>query len=108
MGQTLYLIDAHSLIFQVFHAIPEMSAPDGSPTNAVFGFTRDLLYLLEQKKPDYLICAFDPRGPTFRDTMYAEYKATRSAMPDDLRLQWAAIDRVLEAMRIPHLEVTGF
>ncbi len=55
----MYLIDAHSLIFQVFHAIPAMSSPSGLPTNALFGFTRDLLWLREEKKPDYLICAFD-------------------------------------------------
>ena len=58
----MYLIDAHSLIFQVFHAIPEMSSPSGLPTNALFGFTRDMLYLRKDKKPDYLLCAFDLAG----------------------------------------------
>ncbi len=108
MPETLYLIDAPSLIYQVFHALPPMSASDGTPTSAVFGFTRDLLYLREEKKPDYLICAFDPSGPTFRDEMYSEYKATRSAMPDDLRLQWRAIDEVLEALGVLRAEVPGF
>ena len=75
----MYLIDAHSLIFQVFHAIPEMSSPSGLPTNAVFGFTRDLLFLREDKKPDYLLCAFDLAGPTFRDRIFADYKAHRGA-----------------------------
>jgi len=63
----MYLIDAHSLIFQVFHAIPTMTSPAGQATNALFGFTRDLLYLRTEKKPDYLLCAFDlpgqPSGP---------------------------------------------
>jgi DNA polymerase-1 len=108
MGQTLYVIDAHSLIFQVFHAIPEMSAPDGRPTNAVFGFSRDLLYLLEQKKPDFLICAFDTAGPTFRDEIYPEYKANRGPMPDNLRPQIDMIRQVIEAMGIPILELAGF
>jgi DNA polymerase-1 len=108
MGQTLYIVDAHSLIFQVFHAIPEMSAPDGRPTNAVYGFTRDLLYLTENKKPDFLICAFDAPGRTFRDTIYAEYKANRAPMPDNLRPQIAMIRQVVNAMRIPLLECPGF
>src|SRR5262245_63075843 len=62
-------------IFQVFHAIPEMSSPSGLPTNALYGFTRDLLLLRTDKKPDYLVCAFDLPGPTFRDKIYPEYKA---------------------------------
>ena len=77
----MYLIDAMSLIFQVFHAIPEMSSPKGLATNAVFGFARDLLALRELK-PEYLIVAVDVAGPTFRDRLYKEYKAHRSPMPD--------------------------
>src|SRR5688572_17410258 len=99
-NETLYLIDAHSLIFQVFHAIAPMTSPSGLPTNAVFGFTRDLLYLRNQKKPTYLVCVFDLAGPTFRDKIYDAYKATRSPMPDDLQLQIPLIHEVLKAMRI--------
>src|SRR5437879_7051026 len=83
---TLYLVDAHSLIFQVFHALPEMSSPSGQPTNALFGFTKDLL-ALRDRKPEYLICAFDVSGPTFRDQLFTAYKANRSPMPDDLQPQ---------------------
>ena len=97
----LYLIDAHSLIFQVFHAIPAMTSPAGLPTNALFGFVRDVLYLRTEKKPDYLLCAFDLSGPTFRDELYPEYKAHRSPMPDDLQPQIPLIRRFLEAMRVP-------
>ena len=62
-GKIVYVIDANSLIFQVFHAMPEMTSPAGEPVSAVFGFARDMLYLLEQKKPDYLFVAFDrPRA----------------------------------------------
>src|SRR5437764_2754898 len=103
----MYLIDAHSLIFQVFHALPAMSSPSGLPTNAVFGFTKDLLALRE-RKPEYLICAFDVSGPTFRDQMFAEYKANRSPMPDDLQSQIPMIHELLEAMRIPVVGVPGF
>src|SRR5437764_9458566 len=103
----MYLIDAHSLIFQVFHALPEMSSPSGLPTNALFGFTKDLLALRE-RKPAYLICAFDVSGPTFRDRLFAAYKANRSAMPDDLQPQIPMIYELLEAMRIPVVSKQGF
>jgi DNA polymerase-1 len=100
---SLYLIDAHALIFQVFHAIPEMSTPSGLPANALFGFTRDLLFLHGEVRPDYLVCVFDPPGPTFRDELYAEYKAGRGPMPDDLQLQIPLIQQLLLAMRVPVL-----
>jgi DNA polymerase I len=107
-NERLYLIDAHALIFQVFHAIPEMSTPSGLPSNALFGFTRDLLYLRNDKRPEYLVCVFDAPGPTFRDGLYAEYKAHRGPMPDDLQLQIPLIHQVLEAMCIPVLSKPGF
>ncbi len=105
---TLYLIDAHSLIFQVFHALPEMTSPSGLPTNALFGFTKDMLFLRNEKKPDYMVCAFDVPGKTFRDQLYPEYKAHRAPMPDDLSLQLPLIQQLLEAMRIPVLGVEGY
>src|SRR5262249_4967533 len=104
----LYAIDAHALIFQVFHALPEMSSPKGLPTNALFGFTKDMLFLRLDKKPAYLICAFDMPGPTFRDELYKEYKAHRAPMPDDLGLQIPLIRQMLEGMRIPVLGVPGY
>src|SRR5262249_8077332 len=102
------LVDAHSLIFQVFHAIPEMSSPSGLPTNALYGFTRDLLYLRTDKKPDYLICVFDKAGPTFRDALYAEYKAHRTPPPDDFKDQIPLIYQMLEAMQVPILGLQGY
>ena len=107
-GMTVYAIDANSLIFQVFHAIPEMTSPRGEPVNAVFGFTRDLLYLLEKKKPDYLFCTFDMAGPTFRHDMFDAYKAQRSEMPSELAPQFPAIRRMIEALGIPILELEGY
>lgn len=104
----MYLIDAHSLIFQVFHAIPTMTSPSGQPTNALFGFTRDVLFLRTEKKPDYLLCAFDVPGPTFRDRIYPEYKAHRPPMPDDLEPQIPMIRQFLDAMRVPVLGQAGF
>src|SRR5262245_26559627 len=105
---TLYLVDAHSLIFQVFHALPEMSSPSGLPTNALFGFTKDMLYLRTERRPDYLVVAFDVAGPTFRDKISADYKAHRAPMPDDLQLQIPLIHQMLEAMRIPVVGVEGY
>ena len=72
----MYLIDAHSLIFQVFHAIPEMSSPSGLPTNALFGFTKDLLYL-RSLGPDYLLCVFDRSEPRYTPVAF-EFAPTQN------------------------------
>jgi DNA polymerase-1 len=107
-AETLYLIDAHSLIFQVFHAIPEMSSASGLPTNALFGFTRDMLFVRQEKKPDYLVCAFDLPGPVFRNDLYADYKAHRTPPPDDLQSQFPLIRQMLTSMCIPEIGVEGY
>ncbi len=107
-GKRVFLVDANSLVFQVFHAIPEMTGPRGQPVNAVFGFTRDLLYLIEEQHADYLFCAFDPPGGTFRDALFADYKGQRAPMPESLVPQLPAIRRMLEAMGIPAIEVAGY
>src|SRR3954469_4755516 len=107
-GWNVYIVDAYSLIFQVFHAIPEMTSPRGEPVSAVFGFVRDMLYLFEDKKPDALICAVDVSGPTFRDELFEAYKAERSEMPIELASQIPKIECVLEALGIPVLGCTGY
>ncbi len=104
---TLYILDAYSLIYQVFHAIPTMTGPAGQPTNAVFGIFRDLLNILRVRKPDYLAVAFEGGGPDKRTELFAEYKANRSAMPDDLRPQIDVIRRVVEGFAIPGLSHPG-
>jgi DNA polymerase-1 len=107
-GQRVYVIDANSLIFQVFHAIPEMTSPKGEPVNAVFGFVRDILYIAQDKEPHYLFCAFDMAGPTFRHDLYADYKVHRAEMPEELVPQFPAIRRVLEALGVPILELDAY
>ncbi|HEV3004627.1 MAG TPA: DNA polymerase I [Pirellulales bacterium] len=107
-GKTVWAIDAMSLIFQVFHAIPEMPGPKGEPVNAIFGFVRDVLFILEEKQPDYLFCAFDLSGPTFRHELYADYKVHRAEVPDELLPQFPAIRRAVEALSVPVLEMPGF
>jgi DNA polymerase-1 len=104
---TFYLIDGHSLLFQVFHAIRGMSSPTGLPTNALFGFARDLLFL-RSLHPDYLVCAFDRAEPTFRSAIYADYKAHRDEMPSDLQLQMPHLSRLLEALNVPAVSYAGF
>lgn len=105
---SLYILDAYSFIFQVFHAIPAMAGPAGQPTNAVFGIFRDLLNLLRTRKPDALAAAFDGGGPVFRSALYADYKSQRSDMPEDLKVQIPVIRRLFEAFRVPVLVEPGF
>jgi DNA polymerase-1 len=114
---TLYILDAFSMIFQVFHAIQAgrgpgaqaiMTGPAGQPTNAVFGIFRDVLNLLKQKKPTYLVAAFDGEKPVFRSELLASYKANRAEMPDDLRPQIPVIRRLFEGFRVPVLIEEGF
>ncbi len=105
---TVYVVDAHSLIFQVFHAIPEMTSPRGEPVNALFGFTKDLMKLIEEKRPDALLCAFDLPGGTFRNELYDGYKADRGEMPTELASQLPKIEEVVRAFGIPFLAVPGF
>ncbi|MFN0052445.1 MAG: DNA polymerase I [Planctomycetales bacterium] len=108
MPELLYLIDVYSLVFQVFHAIPEMTGPRGLPTNAVFGFTRDILNVIRQKRPTHILCATDPPGPGEREQFFPDYKANRSETPEALRPQFAMVDQTIRAFGIPILQVPGW
>lgn len=103
----LYILDAHGLIFQMYHAIGGMTAPDGRATNAVFGVTRALMDLRD-RGADYLLAAWDHPGPTFRDALSADYKAHREPPPPDLLLQEPLVRQMLEAMRVPVLAYPGY
>jgi DNA polymerase-1 len=104
---TFYILDAFSLIFQVFHAIPEMTGPAGQPTQAVFGIFRDMLNLLRDRKPDYIAAAFDGPGRVFRQDIYEDYKANRAEMPVDLVPQIPVIQRVFDGFQVPVLIESG-
>ncbi len=106
--QVVYVVDAFNLIFQVYHALPEMTSPTGEPVGAVHGFIRDIVDLWEKRGPDILVCAFDLPGPTFREHEYHAYKANRDEMPVDLRSQIPAIREMLAALSIPALGCEGF
>ncbi len=107
-GRSVFVFDVLSRVYQLFHALPEMTNPQGTPVSAVFGFSRDLLDILEKRRPDYMFCAIDPPGPTFRHEQFADYKATRAAMPEDLVPQIDLVRRLVALMRIPLLEVAGY
>src|SRR5262245_39256568 len=105
----LILVDSHSLIFQVFHAIRQpMASPDGRPTNAVYGFTRDILTVLDDLKPDFVVFAFDRPGPTFRSKISADYKAHRPPPPDDLQIQFPMIEKVVQAFNLPVIALDDY
>ncbi len=107
-GKRVFVLDSHSLIYQVFHAIGEMTGPDGQAVNAVFGFTRDILDIMDRWKPDLLFAVFDYSDTTFRNELYPEYKAHRDPMPDDLRNQIPEIQNLLRSLAIPVLDLKGF
>ncbi|MGH7910707.1 MAG: DNA polymerase, partial [Candidatus Dormibacteraceae bacterium] len=103
----LILIDAHSLIYRAFFALPPMSTTHGQVTNAAYGFT-SMLSLVFGARPEYAIAAFDVGRPAFRTELYPEYKAGRRATPEDLRPQFDLCRGVLAALTIPVRQVEGF
>src|SRR5262245_63552972 len=84
-----------------------MNSPSGLPTNALFGFIRDVLFI-RSLRPDYLVVCFDRSEPTFRTQLYAEYKAHREPMPSDLSLQLPLIHKALDALNVPVVSVAGY
>ena len=103
----LYAVDVSSYVFRAFHAIPPLSNKDGLPTNAVLGVANMLFKLLSDERPDRLAIVFDSPGPTFRHDLFPEYKANRSETPDDLKVQMPYVRRLIEALRLPCIEVPG-
>ena len=108
MKKTIYLIDGSAYIYRAYHAISNLSNSKGLPTNAIFGFTRMLIKLIEDKEPDYLVMFFDSKGPTFRHEKYPDYKANRPPMPEDLVLQLPYIRQLVDAFNIPIIEMKGY
>ena len=102
----LVLIDGSSYLYRAFHALPPLTAPDGSPTGALFGIVNMLRATLKEN-PDYTAFVVDASGPTFRDEMYPAYKATRAPMPDDLRAPVEPMMQIVEALGFPILRVSG-
>ena len=107
--EKIVLIDGHSILFRAFYGMPlTMTAPDGTHTNAVYGFLSILRKVLADEAPDYLAVAFDTSAPTFRHKMYEAYKGTRQAAPEEFHEQVPLIKEILGAMEIPHIEMPGW
>ena len=101
------LIDGSSYIYRAFHALPPLTNSKGQPTGAIYGVVNMLKRIISDYQPEHIAVIFDAKGKTFRDDLYQEYKATRKAMPDDLRVQIQPIYDVVEAMGLPMLIVDG-
>ena len=109
MSKKIAVIDGNSLMHRAYHAIQTpMSAADGTPTNAVFGFMSMFLKFIELASPDAVVCAFDAGKPQFRIAELESYKAQRPPMDDDLRVQFPVMEELLTAMNVPVVKVKGW
>jgi DNA polymerase-1 len=106
--ERLMLLDGFGLVYRGYYALPPLTTSKGELVNGVFGFCSIVLRGFADLKPDYVAVAFDLSGPTFRHEQYAEYKATRTRMPDDLAAQFPKVREVVKALRIPVYEQQGF
>ncbi len=107
-AKTLYLIDGTAYIHRAYHAIRSLSNSRGLPTNAVFGFARMLIKLMNDRRPEHAVILFDAKGPTFRHEMYEEYKANRPPMAEDMAAQIPYIKEVVDGFRLAVMEMPGF
>ncbi|MCI0749488.1 MAG: DNA polymerase I, partial [Nevskiales bacterium] len=105
MSKPLILIDGSSWLYRAFHALPPLNNARGEPTGAVFGMASMLKRLLKDYAPDRIAVVFDPPGPTFRNDLYAEYKANREETPEDLSRQFPVVRELIEALGLPVLQV---
>lgn len=105
MTQTapLILVDGSSYLYRAYHAMPPLTNSDGESTGTIYGVINMLRKLIRDYKPEHMAVVFDAKGKTFRNDLYAEYKATRPPMPDDLREQIAPIHEIVKAMGLPLL-----
>jgi len=101
-------IDGNSIVNRAFYGIRQLTAADGTPTNAVYGFLSIMQRLIADESPDALCVVFDLPAPTFRHDRYAGYKAQRKGMPDDLAIQMPILKEILDDMNIPRYELAGW
>src|SRR5262245_56343374 len=102
------LLDGYGLVYRGYFALPPLTTSKGDLVNGVFGFASIVLRGIQDLQPDYLAVSFDLPGPTFRHEQYADYKATRVKMPDDLRDQFPKVREVVKALRVPVYEMSGY
>ncbi|HEX6572936.1 MAG TPA: 5'-3' exonuclease H3TH domain-containing protein, partial [Steroidobacteraceae bacterium] len=103
----LVLVDGSSYLYRAFHALPPLTNSRGEPTGAVLGVLNMLHRMLREQNPQRVAVVFDAPGGTFRDALFAEYKAHRPAMPDDLRAQIEPLIAAVEALGLPLLRIAG-
>jgi DNA polymerase-1 len=107
MNKTLLLVDGSSYLYRAFHALPDLRNAQGAPTGAIYGIINMLRRLRNDYPAAYIACIFDAKGKTFRDDLYAEYKANRASMPEDLARQIEPIHEAVRAMGWPILMIEG-
>ncbi len=109
MSNTLpvILVDGSSYLYRAFHALPPLTGAEGQPTGAIYGVANMLRRLIKDYSPTHMAVVFDPKGKTFRDDLYPEYKANRPPMPDDLRVQVEPLFELIKAMGLPLIIVEG-
>ncbi len=103
----LLLVDGSSYLYRAYHALPPLTSPSGEPTGAIYGVISMLRRLIQDYRPVHMGVVFDAPGKTFRDELFAEYKANRPPMPDDLRAQIKPLKQAVEAMGLPLIEIQG-
>jgi DNA polymerase I len=106
--ETVFLIDGSAFLYRAFHAIQHLSTAKGHPTNATYGVTRILMKLIREKNPTYAAVFFDVKGPTFRHERYADYKANRPPMPDEMAVQIPDVHRMIATLNIPIVQKSGY
>ncbi|MBQ2614615.1 MAG: DNA polymerase I [Clostridia bacterium] len=106
--EKLLIVDGNSILNRAYYGIRPLTAPDGTPTNAVYGFLNILFKYLEEEQPDYLCVAFDVKEKTFRHKMYDLYKAQRKPAPEDFLVQLPLIKEVLKSMNCACIEKPGY
>ena len=108
MKRKIYLIDANNFIYRMFFGLPEFSTKDGKVVNAIFWMAKFFTNQLVKEKPDYVYVVKDAKGDNFRHELFSDYKATRERMPDNLRSQISDIEKLIELLKFPLIEIPGF
>ena len=104
----VHLIDGSVYVFRAYYSMPPMEAPDGTPTNAAYGYTNSIIKYLTDYSPTHIAVAFDASMESFRNEVFPEYKAQRDEVPDDLEPQWGFCSDATEALGIPALEAERY
>ena len=107
MSDKLVIVDGNSIFYRSFYALPLLSNAKGEYSNAVYGFAIQIIHIIQNIKPKYIVVAFDASKKTFRNELYSEYKATRKSMPDELRSQIEPLKRMLKLMNVQTAEKEG-